>query len=155
VNRKECLERLKLKTDKEFKKLYFSNYWKTKKFFKPIIDNMKLKRPDMKIVLHHIIFNCNNYEMWNINEIIPMYIDDHHSLHHKGKKLSEETKKKMSLGNKGKKYCLGKHWKLSEETKQKISENHSRYWKGKQFSEESRRKMSEAKKIYWQNKKAA
>ena len=52
----------------------------------------------------------------------------------KGKKLSEETKKKMSDVNKGK--------KLSEEHKKKISEGN----KGKKMSDEARRKMSEAKK---------
>ena len=52
----------------------------------------------------------------------------------KGKKLSEETKKKMSDVNKGK--------KLSEEHKKKISEGN----KGKKMSDEARRKVSEAKK---------
>ena len=52
----------------------------------------------------------------------------------KGKKLSEETKKKMSDVNKGK--------KLSEEHKKKISAGN----KGKKMSDEARRKMSEAKK---------
>ena len=52
----------------------------------------------------------------------------------KGKHLSEEHKKKISEGNKGK--------KLSEETKKKISEAN----KGKQLSEETRKKMSESKK---------
>ena len=40
----------------------------------------------------------------------------------KGRKLSEETKRKISVSEKGKQYCLGKHWKLSFETKQKMSE---------------------------------
>ena len=53
---------------------------------------------------------------------------------HKGKKRSKETKKKMSESHKGK--------KSSEETKNKISEAN----KGKKPSEESRKKMSEAHK---------
>ena len=50
----------------------------------------------------------------------------------KGKKHSEETKRKMSKARKGKKH--------SEETKRKMSETR----KGKHFSEEHKRKMSEA-----------
>ncbi len=52
----------------------------------------------------------------------------------KGKIISEEHKRKMSEGNKGK--------SISEEHKRKISEAH----KGKTFSEEHKRKMSEAHK---------
>ena len=52
----------------------------------------------------------------------------------KGKKRSEETKKKLSEANKGK--------KLSEETKRKMSE----VMKGRIFTEEWKRKMSEAHK---------
>lgn len=53
---------------------------------------------------------------------------------HKGFKISEETKQKMSQSHKGK--------KLSEETKQKISKS----LKGKKFSEEHRRKIGESQK---------
>lgn len=51
---------------------------------------------------------------------------------------SDETKLKLRNFNLGK--------KLSEETKRKISENSSRWNLGKKFSEESRKKMSEAHK---------
>ena len=54
---------------------------------------------------------------------------------HKGKHLSEETKKKLSLFRWGNKNMLGKH--LSEETKLKISIAH----RGKHFSEATRNKM--------------
>jgi len=54
----------------------------------------------------------------------------------KGKKHSEEAKRKISESLKG------KHWKLSEETRKKLSEAK----KGKKLSEETRKKMSEAKK---------
>lgn len=57
---------------------------------------------------------------------------------HKGKKASEETKQKMSETMKGNKYRAGK--KSSDETKRKISEA----MKGRQFSEETRRKLSKA-----------
>lgn len=52
----------------------------------------------------------------------------------KGKKMSEETRRKMSESQKGK--------KMSEETRRKLSESH----KGKHPSEEHRKKISEALK---------
>ena len=53
---------------------------------------------------------------WNrpASELIFLPTREHNRLHNKGKKLSEETRKKMSEANKGK--------KLSEETKKKMSE---------------------------------
>lgn len=60
-----------------------------------------------------------------------------------GRKLSEETKIKIGLANKGNKYCLGKHH--TEETKKLISgaaKGHKRGL-GKKFSEETKRKISE------------
>ena len=59
----------------------------------------------------------------------------------KGKKLSEETKQKISEWKKGK-TTWNKGKKLSEETKKKMSEAQ----KGKKLSEETRKKMSEAQK---------
>lgn len=53
---------------------------------------------------------------------------------HKGKKLSEEHKKKLSNAKKGNQYVKGKHWKLSEETKRKMSKRMKgekcNFWKG-------------------------
>ena len=61
--------------------------------------------------------------------------------YHKGKKRSEETKKKMSDAAKGKpSHRKGKH--LSEEHKKNISESS----KGKKMSEEAKKKMAESKK---------
>ena len=57
---------------------------------------------------------------------------------HKGKKVSEETKKKISEAHKGK--------KLSEEHRKKMSEVH----KGKKVSEEHMKKLNEGLKAYWQ-----
>ena len=70
-----------------------------------------------------------------------------HNAFRKGKKASEEAKKKISEGNKGK--------KLSEETKKKMSEakkgntyakGKPAWNKGKQLSEEHKKKLREAKK---------
>jgi len=56
----------------------------------------------------------------------------------KGNKLSEATKKKISLAKKG--------HKASEATKIKLSENNSRFWLGKTLSEEAKKKISESLK---------
>lgn len=54
------------------------------------------------------------------------------SLSNKGKKLSEEHKRKLSEAKKGKlSNTLGKTWKLSSETRKKMSEAHIRRWEGK------------------------
>ena len=79
--------------------------------------------------------------------------ESEHSSFNKGKKRSDETKKKISEAQKGKKRsdetrrkmkgnknALG--CKRSEETRRKISEAK----KGKHLSEETRKKMGEAKK---------
>lgn len=57
-----------------------------------------------------------------------------------GKHLSEETKRKIGEASKGNKYNLGK--KASEETKRKMSKVQT----GRKHSEESKRKMSESSK---------
>lgn len=64
-----------------------------------------------------------------------------------GKRRSEETRKKMSEAKKGEKHPLfGKHH--SEEHCKKISESCKKSFKGRKrfFSEEHRKKLSEAKK---------
>ena len=60
----------------------------------------------------------------------------------KGKKFSEEARRKMSDAKKGKP-SNKKGKKLSEETKKKLSKSH----KGKHMSVETRRKMSAANRI--------
>ena len=76
---------------------------------------------------------------------------DHIREHHKGKVLSEETKRKISEAKKSKGLSEEHKRKLleanrgkvvSEETRRKIGEHH----KGKVLSDETRRKISEAKK---------
>lgn len=50
--------------------------------------------------------------------------------------VSEETKKKLSVANKGK--------IISKETRQKMSKNNARIWLGKKLNNETRKKMSES-----------
>lgn len=74
-------------------------------------------------------------------ELIFLSPDEHIKLHHKGKKLSEETVRKVSEALKGK--------KISEETRRKMSEAHKGKPgsnKGKPKSEETRRKISDTLK---------
>lgn len=74
-------------------------------------------------------------------ELIFLTHAEHTRLHRKGKKLSEETRRKLSEANKGKPSPnKGKHH--TEETRIKISESK----KGKTISEETRRKISETMK---------
>lgn len=70
------------------------------------------------------------------------------SISQKGHFVSYETRKKFSDMRKGEKHCnYGKH--LSEETKEKIRNKNSgkeNYWFGKHLSEETKKKMSETHK---------
>jgi hypothetical protein len=47
---------------------------------------MKLIRPGIRVVLHHTIFSCINYEEWNVNELFPMFSDEHLKFHGSEKK---------------------------------------------------------------------
>lgn len=88
-------------------------------------------------VVHHIDANTLNNEIYNLH-CIPASL--HISLHHKGKKLSDETKEKLSnslKGDRNPKYWLGKH--RSKGTKIKISNSH----KGKKHSQETKDRLSE------------
>ena len=85
------------------------------------------------------------------SELIFLPTSEHQFLHQKGKKRSEETRKKLSEAKKGKQFSeehkkklseAHKGKSLSEEHKKKLSEAH----KGKCLSEETRKKMSEAQK---------
>lgn len=77
--------------------------------------------------------------------------EEHNKIHKKGKKVSEETRRKMSEAQKGR--------TLSEETRRKLGESHKGHYhydetrqkisesqKGKTLSEETRRKISESHK---------
>ena len=76
---------------------------------------------------------CGNRVKYPWNKYI-----NHHS--NKGKKLSEETKKKMSIVRKGKLKSKEHKKKLSESQKGRIGT-----WAGKKLSEEHKRNLSKAK----------
>ena len=64
-------------------------------------------------------------------------------------KRTNEMKRKISRGMRGKKNALGKHWFLSEETKRKMSQSRT----GRRLSEERKRKMSLAQKERYKDPK--
>jgi len=71
------------------------------------------------------------------------------SIAKKGRKLSEETKRKISIAKRGKKNW-NKGRKLSEEHRRKISEGTKKSWtddrRPRKHTEETKRKISIAKK---------
>ena len=80
-------------------------------------------------------------------ELIFLTPFEHNRLHHLGKNVSAETRKKISYALNGENHPMfGKH--ISEETRKKMSEAK----KGKHLSEETLKKMSEANKgNHWYN----
>lgn len=73
------------------------------------------------------------------SELIFFTKKEHHSLHMKGKKMSEETRRKLSEVRKGIIFSEEHRRKISESKKGKKHPNY-----GKHRSEETRRKISEA-----------
>ena len=74
------------------------------------------------------------------SELIFLTSREHNSLHHKGKLISEEHKKKVSEASKGNKRALG--YRHTDETRKKIREAR----KGKNRSDETKKKIGEAAK---------
>lgn len=113
------------------------------------------------VIIHHLNEDklCN--DIWNL---IPLTRMEHNFIHHKGKRLSEEhkqklseshknrvvseeTRRKISNSNKGKK-AWNKGVPMTEEAKEKLR----RSIKGRVISDETRRKLSEShksEKNYW------
>ena len=108
--------------------------------------------------IHHIDENKMNNSLSNL---VYLTHSEHSKIHNKiGKKLSDETKQKLSEAKKNmseetKRKMSEAKKNMSEETKRKMSEakkgeNHPFY--GKHHSQESKRKMSEAlKEKIWIN----
>ena len=82
----------------------------------------------------------NMYFKRPANELIFLPKSVHKSLHAKSRKLSDESREKISNSLKG-------HY-VSDESrlKMKLNGGHTSYWKGKKMSDEARKKMSDAKK---------
>jgi len=158
MTRRECLKRLE-NGDKELHHIYWTNYWKTKKFFKPLIDDMKKERPGINIVLHHIELNDQNYELWDT--IVPMYTDEHTQLHGIGRMHTEEAKQKMrkpkseeTRQNMSKARMGIEPWnknltKETSESVKNIGEKNSKNLKGKKQSTETIRKRINSCKERW------
>jgi hypothetical protein len=102
------------------------------------------------------LIRMNLYYQRPANELIFLRKSEHRSLHKKGKKLSDETRAKMSEAKKGKKLSEEHRAKIgaakknmSAETRAKISEakkGHNNPFYGKKLSAETRAKMTEAHK---------
>lgn len=127
--------------DQGHKKWHY--YWKCKRFYKNVIEDMSERRPGIKIILHHrrdgehARFNDEHYELWDPEHIIPMYNDEHTILHRKGFKHSPEWNTNISKSLQGKLSGI-KRKPLSEEVRKKISEK-LRGKKRQGWSEESRK----------------
>ena len=75
---------------------------------KVLPNGMKVIRSKQDLIENGLYYNCN------VNELIFLTKEEHRNLHFKGRKHSEETRRKMSESHKGQ--------IVSEETRRKISE---------------------------------
>jgi len=91
----------------------------------------------LKKVIHHIDRDHFNDDS---RDRIAIHFGCHNSIHHKGKIISEKTKRKLSRALSGKNNHMFRK-KHSEATKRKMSEHHVGF-RGKYHSEETKRKMS-------------
>ena len=144
--RKHCDEYKYLRVCKE--------YWKVENYELAKADNFK------GWIMHHKLEISTDYrntvhdlKIMNLyfnrppEELIFLTLSEHITLHKTGIKLSEEQRVKCANGMKGK--------KLSDETKRKISESNKgkhKCWLGKKFTDEHKLKISLRIKEYWRKK---
>jgi hypothetical protein len=76
---------------KELHHVFFTNMHKARNYYKEL---GLLKKG---FVLHHRIMSCDNYEEWKIDELIPMSTEEHTSLHHRHKVVSQATREKNRI----------------------------------------------------------
>lgn len=114
-------------------------------------------------VCHHrteIWWNCTRKELLENEcyynrkacELIFLTPAEHNSLHHKGKSLTAEHKRRLSASMKGKnkgRISSFKGKSRSDKIRLKISES----MKGKEFTAEHKRRLSEAAKARWSLKR--
>lgn len=138
--------------------MFDNNYYGSGIYLKKALD--KYGKDNFKI---EILEECDSNDILNIREIY--WIDYFNAVEDKnyyniskggnvtnsGKILSEDTKYKISVVNKGNKYFLGKHH--SSETRQKLSKSHKdiKPWNKDlrnvyKHTDEAKRKISEASK---------
>lgn len=78
MKRKECMEILSDRSNPLYEELhhtFYTNRNKAKKYFAEL-------GYDSGYVLHHINVDCDNYEMWDVNELQPMTKEEHSRLHY-------------------------------------------------------------------------
>lgn len=105
---------------------------------------------DTKIwVIHHKDENPLNN---SIDNLVFMTFSEHSSLHSKGRKLDEETKKKLSEAKKGIKRDEETKSKISKTLKEKCKDGWVSTFKGKKLTEEHKKKISNySEKSRWFN----
>jgi hypothetical protein len=121
----------------------WKNYWFAKKhLWFGMIQHMRQERPGVRIVLHHLDWDDQHYEDWW--PVVPMYIDDHISLHHTNKIVSEEAKEKNRKAHLGKKHSEESKIKCGLAAKKRIS---TQEWKDKISKAHKGRNITWADKI--------
>ena len=113
-----------------------------------------LPNPDNLPCVNHKDETRNNNDVRNLEWCTQKYNCNYgtarqrNSLHNKGKKLSQETKDKMSASRKGKKHSIEWCEKISLSNKGKVPPN-----KGKKMSEEQKEKIRNSVKKSWELRK--
>ena len=133
--------------------VYCKNYQDIENYEKALADNFKNWEVHHRLETHNSdgerrLVDITRDELlalgmyWHrpAEELIFLTTSEHNTLHHKGKLISEEHKKKVSEASKGNKHALG--YRHSKETRKKISDAH----KGKHRSDETKKKIAEANK---------
>ena len=113
-----------------------------------------IPNPDNLPCVNHKDETRNNNDVRNLEWCTQKYNCNYgtarqrNSLHNKGKKLSQETKDKMSAYHKGKKHSIEWCEKISLSNKGKVPPN-----KGKKMSEEQKEKIRNSLKKSWELRK--
>ena len=113
-----------------------------------------IPNPDNLPCVNHKDETRNNNDVRNLEWCTQKYNCNYgtarqrNSLHNKGKKLSQETKDKMSASRKGKKHSIEWCEKISLSNKGKVPSN-----KGKKMSEEQKEKIRNSVKKSWELRK--
>ena len=113
-----------------------------------------IPNPDNLPCVNHKDETRNNNDVRNLEWCTQKYNCNYgtarqrNSIHNKGKKLSQETKDKMSASRKGKKHSIEWCEKISLSNKGKVSPN-----KGKKMSEEQKEKIRNSVKKSWELRK--